>query len=120
MSRGIISRYKSCLVGVLLLTLSAYYINSSMFYHTHEIAGETIFHSHFYSDEHTNSEDGGHTLELAKLIAILGNITLEEQNFDSHVASPELCIEREIVALNSIDRYHAVELHPSLRAPPTL
>ncbi len=113
------SKFKNLLVGVLLLILSAYYVNSSMFYHSHVIKGETIFHSHFYSKSHTtSSEDGGHDLAMAKLIAALDNIVVEEQSFDSHLETAEREVERVILARSTSKSKLFLERCRSLRAPP--
>ncbi len=114
-----ISRFKTGLVGVLLLILSAYYVNSSMFYHQHVIEGETIFHSHFNSEEHTsNSEDGGHTVDVIKLIAALSNIAIEEQSFQAHIEAVERTLECVALARPTAQATLFLDRITSLRAPP--
>lgn len=112
--------FKARLAGLLLLILSAYYVNSTMFYHQHVICGETIFHSHLSSASHAENpdSDGGHSLEVAKLIAILGQISIEEQSFES--STPE--VEQPIIAICDQCESTVVQLFighcRSLRAPP--
>ncbi len=90
------NRFRELLVGILLLILSAYYVNSTMFFHRHTVGGDAVYHSHFFSKLHTtSSEDGGHTIEVVKLIASLNNIAIEQQNFDSplfDVVRPLECV----------------------------
>ncbi len=116
---GKIIRFKQGLTGILLLIFSAYYINSTMFYHQHIVDGNVIIHSHFHSDIHTDSsENGGHDLEIAKLIAVLGNIVALQQYFDIKVSAIERLLEGVIEVSNS----YAATLHVDhlylLRAPP--
>ncbi len=90
-----------------------------MFYHQHIVNGEEITHSHFHSDIHTSSsEDGGHTLEVIKLIAVLNYVAIEEQDIASHfeeVARPLECVigETSVLATSFF-----VAHYRSLRAPP--
>ncbi|MFI3332003.1 MAG: hypothetical protein SNI51_06150 [Rikenellaceae bacterium] len=103
-----------------LLILSLYYVNSSMFYHSHELQGETIFHSHFYSQKHTSQGDGNHSLEVIKLIASLNNILIEEQSPLCHVEMEEPLLEYVACAeATQLSKFY-VEYCRSLRAPPTL
>ncbi len=112
--------FKRVLTGVFLLILSLYYVNSSMFYHSHELQDHTIFHSHFYSQEHTTQGDGGHSIEVIKLIASLNNILIEEQSPLCHVEMEEPVLEYVAhVEATQLPKLH-VEYCRSLRAPPTL
>ncbi len=118
-AKEFMSSSKRGLVGFFLLILSAYNINSTMFYHQHIIDGKIVYHSHFHSKFHTEgSEDGGHTVDVVKLIAVLGNIILEEQSFDSHIEEPlqrvDTYIYRAFVAETSL----RTDGCRSLRAPP--
>ncbi len=120
--------------GVLLLILSAYYVNSTLFYHSHQIDGETIFHSHLSFDKNHSSSDADgntdsgenseseskHTLQAAKLIAALNNITIEQQEFDSHVDAPERRLEYAIPIYYEIEPLSFLGSCRSLRAPPVL
>ncbi len=117
---GLTNRFKCRLAGFLLLILSAYYVNSTMSYHQHVICGETVFHSHLSSSSHAESpeSDGGHTLEVAKLIALLSQISLEEQDLFGELPS----VDRVLVATLEISDVSTdlttVASQPSLRAPP--
>ncbi len=75
---------KGVIAGVLLAILSVYYINSTMFSHTHTIDGATISHSHFYGEGHNDDSEGcKHTEGELTLIQHLNNIVLLEiETFD--------------------------------------
>ncbi|MFI3282356.1 MAG: hypothetical protein SNG10_02360 [Rikenellaceae bacterium] len=62
------------IAGFLLAVISVYYVNSTLFIHTHTIDGATIVHSHFYGAKHTSSEDDGHTKNEITLIQHLNTI----------------------------------------------
>ncbi len=70
------------IASILLAIISLYYVNSTMFSHTHEIDGATIVHSHFYGGDHANGESNGeegdcaHTESELTLIQHLNNIIL--------------------------------------------
>ncbi len=91
-----------------------------MFYHSHTIEGETILHSHIHFGEHgeDGSQDGGHTLAAAKLIAALSNITIEQQTLESN--TPELFrpLESTLIVHDTQVAISATEPTRSLRAPP--
>ncbi len=70
-----IVRRRGVIASILLAIVSLYYVNSTMFSHIHVIEGATIVHSHFHGDDHTQSEDGGHTASELTLIQHLNNIT---------------------------------------------
>ncbi len=114
------NRGQSLLAGVFLLILSAYYVNSSMFYHSHEIQGETFYHSHFYSKNHSSGDSGSHTIDVIKLIASLNNFAIEEQCFVQHIEASELILESIFrVKATALAKFY-VEQCQSLRAPPIL
>lgn len=75
---------RSVIASVLLVILCVYYINSTMFSHTHTIEGATITHSHFYGEGHDDDTDGcEHTEGELTLIQHLNNIVLLEiESFD--------------------------------------
>ncbi|MFR9503431.1 MAG: hypothetical protein SNH73_03135 [Rikenellaceae bacterium] len=112
---------KGFLAGLLLLILSAYYVNSSMMYHQHTIQGETIFHSHFYSESHTtSSDDGGHTVAVIKLISLLSVICFEDITLFWHL-DDALRVLEAVVRIGATSEAHLfIEGARSLRAPPIL
>ncbi len=103
---------------LLLAILSVYYINSTMFSHTHTIDGATITHSHFYDDSHTEGDDCKHTEGELTLIQHLNNIiTLKSDTL--YIA--EVCFEVEYtifipLAVNDVDAVLHSKSAP--RAPP--
>lgn len=116
---GFMSRFKNVLVGTLLLILSAYYVNSTMFYHSHVVAGHNIYHSHFHTTSHTtSSEDGGHSQDALDLIALLGDISIEQQTFNSHIEAPERTVESEALVRATAQATFFLERCGGLRAPP--
>ncbi len=114
----LISRYKSVLVGIFLLILSAYYVNSTMFYHSHTVAGQNVYHSHFFGSSHTTSDDGGHTSESLDLIAALSDISLQQQDFNSHIELPERTLESVALVRPTAQSTFFLERCGGLRAPP--
>ncbi len=107
------------LAGVLLLIISAYYVNSTMFYHHHIVDGVDVTHSHFFSKFHTeSSSNGGHDLEVVRLIASLSEIVLEEQDFDRHT-EPVVSLVEATIHTYSTQKAVAPRIESrSLRAPP--
>lgn len=61
---------------VFLLLFTAYYVNSTMFWHSHIINGECVQHSHIHVQHHHNSLDGGHTTPQLLLIHTLNETFL--------------------------------------------
>ncbi|MFR9523434.1 MAG: hypothetical protein SNH94_02550 [Rikenellaceae bacterium] len=107
------------LAGVLLLIISAYYVNSTMFYHDHIVGGVKVTHSHFFSKFHTDfSSNGGHDLEAVKLIASLSEIALEEQNFEFHVEPTVSIVEAATHTYSTLKAVAPFVESRSLRAPP--
>lgn len=105
--------------SLMLLLFVGYYANVTLFCHTHIVNGVTLVHSHFHSENHHSTDDGGHTWFEVTLIA---NLT------ESFVV-----IGAGVLALIAILRRAETILHPvqtafvsqlsyhyfSLRAPPT-
>lgn len=90
-----------------------------MFFHQHTINGDTVSHSHFYSKLHDDSSsDGGHDIEIIKLIALLSNIAITEQTFDNHIEAQEALVESIIRAYNTREATFYINECRSLRAPP--
>lgn len=117
----LIHNKKSILAGVLLLIISSYCVNTTMFYHQHTIDGEVVYHSHFYSQSHTDSsEDGGHTIQMIKLIAELSNFVSEEQSFVSHLEAFTFALEIPQGQFCTSQVALFIEGVRSLRAPPVL
>ena len=74
-----IIRYLSALSLALFLS---YYADITLFRHSHIINGVTIVHSHFYNDEHRNSESGGHTESQITLFAKISSfLSLSGKSF---------------------------------------
>ncbi len=112
-------KYRNILAGLLLLIVSAYHVNSTMFFHEHIINGQVINHSHFFSKVHTDSsEDGGHTVEIVKLISHLTDFSVEEQDFNTHIIIAEALLESEARAYNTSEATFYLARCRSLRAPP--
>lgn len=85
MDRFLRRHNSNIIASLMLVIISLYYINSTMFSHTHVIEGATIVHSHFYGADHTSdgepSEDAPHSESELTLIQHLNNITLLKSEF---------------------------------------
>lgn len=116
---GLMQRLKNVLVGLLLLILSAYYVNSTMFYHSHIVGGQTVYHSHINSYSHTTtSEDGGHTLDSINLIDYLNDIIVEQQDFNTHYDFVIRRLESVALVRSTAEASFFLERCDGLRAPP--
>ncbi len=74
-----IIHYLSALFLVLFLS---YYAGITFFRHSHILNGATIIHSHFYNDDHRNSESGGHTDSQITLFAKISSfLSLSGKSF---------------------------------------
>ncbi len=105
----------------MLLIISAYYANSTMFYHRHIVGNKTIFHSHFFTDNHTDSsDDGGHTSSQIEIIEHLNSISIEEQYFDCNIKAIERPLEYTSLITLSERLASYWGSHKSLRAPPVV
>lgn len=62
-------RKRQAIAGILTLIFVTYYTNISLFYHSHDIGGFTVFHSHFHNANH--AQNGTHTLNEFSLISAL-------------------------------------------------
>lgn len=67
---------KSAWAVVFLLLISTYYINNTMFWHSHIVNGVSVTHSHMHQPQHHKSLDGGHTTGQLILINMLQELML--------------------------------------------
>ncbi len=111
---------RGIVAGALLAILSVYYINSTMFSHTHTIEGATIVHSHFYGEGHTDedSDCNTHTKGELTLIQHLNNIILLEIETIALDQKEVVCIYS--IYVPTIEDEVEEELHAQRapRAPP--
>lgn len=64
-------RKRQVIASILTFIFVLYYANITFFYHSHNIDGFTIFHSHMHSTAHTQS--GTHTASELSLISALSS-----------------------------------------------
>ena len=109
---------KNIIVGFFLAIISLYYVNSTMFEHTHIINGVTIKHSHFHSKNHTSSSSEKHTeREITLIHALTFTQALISKSIllDLVKATVDYTLVIPIkYSLNDVD----FTLHKSSRAPP--
>lgn len=107
------------LAVVFLLLLSTYYVNTTMFWHSHIVDGVSVVHSHMHLQQHHKSLDGGHTVLQISLITLLQEMLL-------FTGAAVFCLIAPIFTLHYDKRqwYQSICLgyshYSSLRAPPTL
>lgn len=106
------------ITALLLVIISAYYVNSTMFGHCHIINGVTISHSHIHGKHHSELPSGNHTESEVTLINALALTQIVKTN--SIVIEPApLAVEFTIAIPNSYPISSVdVPLHKSPRAPP--
>lgn len=110
---------RSVMSVVFLLMFSLYYANVTLFCHTHIVNGVTLVHSHFHSEEHHSTDDGGHTWFEVTLIA---NLTESFIITGAGVLALIAILRRAEAILRPIKTAFISQLYYqyfSLRAPPT-
>lgn len=64
------SRIRNVIAASLMMLFVTYYVNATMFWHSHIINGVTIVHSHIHGAEHTTLPGGGHSSREVTLISL--------------------------------------------------
>lgn len=49
------------LIALLVLLFAGYYVNTTMFWHSHIVNGTVVIHSHIHSEGHHQTSAGGHS-----------------------------------------------------------
>lgn len=113
-------QYRDVIASFLLLLVSAYYANSTLFYHQHNVQGQYVFHSHIASQSHKSQplSDGGHTSAAIKLITALNHVQFEDQVLAVDHVAVERPLECTIVAQSESREGYTLKHRPYLRAPP--
>lgn len=97
------------------------YVNSSMFWHGHNVRGSWFFHSHISSLAHrTANTDGGHTAAEFVLLEMTNQASFTEMAVPDLVLEPLRTVEALIVTPPVAHESHGPALHSSLRGPPVL
>lgn len=112
-----LQKTKGVLTTLVILLFVGYYVNCTMFWHSHIINGVLITHSHFYGVEHTASEDGGHSMLQIHAIEMLTNITAVGTTILA-VAGAVMILEAVIREPQFTSPIHITISHKALRAPP--
>lgn len=110
--------------GMTLLCIAIFlfsYVNSTMFWHGHTVAGNWIVHSHIASKEHRSNQDGTtHTAAQLLLVQTVNQTSFTEDAIVSYEMEPfrkavEASVPEPICPISLIDAPHA-----TLRGPPSL
>lgn len=111
-------RKKQVLAGILIMVFAFYYANISFFYHSHNINGFTISHSHFHGSNHAKA--GTHTASELSLLSVLSDFqSLQTTACFAGIGLFLLCLA--IIRIGSEQKRSSVTTGLSyLRAPPTL
>lgn len=115
---SVIFKLRRSVAGIFLLFFVAYYINATLFEHTHIVNGVTIVHSHFHASSHHNSQSGGHTANNVTLIAYLTSFQTTGAGIVNYsFVQSECCILLNFEE-NFLATYGSDGFNYSLRAPP--
>lgn len=103
----------------LLMLFVTYYVNATMFWHSHIINGVTIVHSHIHGASHTSSSsDGGHPASEITLIAVCDVLQMTDDLGESPVVALILVLLCVFLSAEPSAFAGVSLLRPSLRAPP--
>ena len=121
---NIIKKYLFCFIKLMsLLLFMSYYISITMFYHSHNVNGQIITHSHLYNHDKTNKnpyESHSHTSSQYNVIQHLNEANWDNSSASFQLPSPiiiniDFCFEYSTPLVNSNDYSF-----PQLRAPPII
>jgi len=114
----VVQRKKQILAGVLIFIFALYYADITFFYHSHNINGFTISHSHFHGSNHAKT--GMHTASELSLISVLSDFqSLQTVVCFAGIGLFLLCLT--ILSIGSEQKtVSAIPCYSYLRAPPTL
>lgn len=98
------------------------YVNSTMFWHGHNVQGVWFYHSHISGKAHrTGQTDGGHTTAQLILIQTVNEVSVTESVVPVFEMEPVLPAEtRTIVTLPAACEGGSVAFLFSRRGPPAL
>ena len=109
---------KMAVASSLLLIFLLYIGNIYLFPHKHEINGEKVYHSHFYSGS-TDAPSHNHSTQQFNIIHQLSSFNSEEfcfnNTFSAYIPSVEILYQSAVCRLCSSDTPYC-----SLRAPPVM
>lgn len=114
----IVSRIREMIAASLMMLFIMYYVNATMFWHSHIINGVTIVHSHIHGSGHSSTPDGGHTDREVTLISVCSVIQMlnDCQHYE------RICSAIVLIAVFLISPTHHVccptNISRFLRAPP--
>lgn len=111
-------RKKQILASVLLFLFALYYANITFFYHSHNINGFTISHSHFHGSNHAKT--GTHTAsDLALIDSLSAFQSLQATVCYAGIGLFLFCLA--VLRIGSEQkRVSVAPCHSYLRAPPSL
>lgn len=102
----------------LLLMFVAFYVNATMFWHSHIINGVTIVHSHIHGFSHTSSSDGGHSVREITLISMCTSVHIMANDGAGTVACAELPLLAVLIECTGFFLFARIAFPSFLRAPP--
>ncbi|MDL2255480.1 hypothetical protein LJC38_02720, partial [Parabacteroides sp. OttesenSCG-928-K15] len=111
-------RKKQILISILLFLFALHYANITFFFHSHNINGFTVSHSHFHDNHHAKA--GTHTASELALIDVLSAFqSLQAAICQAGIGLFLLCMA--VLRIGSEQkRVSVTPCHSYLRAPPVL
>jgi hypothetical protein len=109
---------KKTISFLLVALFVSYHAGTTFFVHSHSISGATIFHSHFHTATHHDTQSGGHTEYCITLIAQISQF----QYIDFSCGTVPTPVQFSLHTTNFVETTHFVAPiyleNLSLRAPP--
>lgn len=109
---------KNLVAAFLVMLFVAFYVNATMFWHSHIINGVTIVHSHIHGSSHTSSSDGGHSVREITLISMCSSVQMVESHDAGAVSCPALTLLAVFVMRIGFSLFARTVCPFLLRAPP--
>ena len=97
------------------------YVNSSMFWHGHNVSGSWIVHSHISGKAHRSAPaENSHTTAEYQLIESLNQTSVTEDVIASYDLAPSCRLVFTVLVLPELAALAPEAAHISLRGPPAL
>lgn len=111
-------RIRNVIAASFMVLFVTYYVNATMFWHSHIINGVTIVHSHIHGAEHTTLPDGGHSSREVTLISLCSALQYLDDCQAFEYAGPALVLLAVFLAVPVCGVFRTVVSLNYLRAPP--
>lgn len=112
------SRIRNVIAASLMMLFVTYYVNATMFWHSHIINGVTIVHSHIHGAEHTTLPDGGHSSKEVTLISLCSALQYLDDCQPLNYAGPVFVLLAIFLAVPVCGVFRPAVSLNYLRAPP--